>query len=562
LLGIGVIAALVLGFQIVAYATVSTDSGFEAADGNLAPNPAGLNFDWNSFAPVSWLQPGDAPYREADKVVSGWTFKGIEDDQVSNADTAFSGGVKQDDECAATKGAKAPNKDDLKRIYLSTKTATSGPSAGDVFLNLAWVRIPQNTTSASAHVAFEFNQSTVECDPPSSGLVERTAGDMLIVYDFEGGGNPVVTLRRWTTSGPCEVGSETAPCWGTAANLTNLGFAEAAINTGGPVLDSLTPPTPPATQSVNSNPGASEFGEAGINLTDAGVFGAGTCANFGNVFAVSRSSGNSGTAQMKDLVGPADFTLANCGSVIIRKVTDPAGDTTTSFGYTTNVTTTPATTTTPFSLKDGESNEILNVNAATGRTVTEDDPSTAGYTLDSIDCSASTVPEANISPVVGTRTVTFSIAAGQTLDCTFTNSLNRETTLNTLQTFIPNDTANITGTGITGDGSVNFKLLEGTLGDETDETCANAETTDTVVYEETVTTLTGTNPFTASTDNPGVPGAPGETDGFTIDTDNQGDYYWKVTYTGIDDPSVTSCNELSNVLITNGDGVTEPPPTP
>jgi hypothetical protein len=36
-------------------------------------------------------------------------------------------------------------------------------------------------------------------------------------------------------------------------------------------------------------------------------------------------------------------------------VTDPSGDTTTNFGYTTNVTTSPATTTSPFSLKDGGS---------------------------------------------------------------------------------------------------------------------------------------------------------------------------------------------------------------
>ncbi len=52
-------------------------------------------------------------------------------------------------------GAKAPNKDDLKRVYVTSNTV-----GGDVFLGLAWVRIPQNTTSPSAHIGFEFNQGT------------------------------------------------------------------------------------------------------------------------------------------------------------------------------------------------------------------------------------------------------------------------------------------------------------------------------------------------------------------------------------------------------------------
>jgi hypothetical protein len=39
------------------------------------------------------------------------------------------------------------------RAYFSTNTV-----GGHVYLNLAWARIPQNTISPSAHVAFEFNQ--------------------------------------------------------------------------------------------------------------------------------------------------------------------------------------------------------------------------------------------------------------------------------------------------------------------------------------------------------------------------------------------------------------------
>ena len=103
---------------------------------------------------MTWT--GTAPNRVAEKLVNGWAFDGIEDAQVTTSDNAFAGGTKQDEECASVITAKAPNKDDLKRVYFATKTSQS---TDHVYLNLAWVRIPQNTTSPSAHVAFEFNQS-------------------------------------------------------------------------------------------------------------------------------------------------------------------------------------------------------------------------------------------------------------------------------------------------------------------------------------------------------------------------------------------------------------------
>jgi Prealbumin-like fold domain len=222
----------------------------------------------------------------------------------------------------------SPNKDDLKRIYLASKTLTGGTRAGHVILNLAWVRIPQNTVNASAHVGFEFNQGKTPCGSGSDGLVQRTAGDMLIVYDFEGSssGDATITVRRWVTSGACEVSNKTAPCWGTAQDLTSAGFAESKVNVTGPVCDAL----PPGSNNCTApNPteqlGNAEFGEAGIDLTAAGIFQPNVCAAFGQVEGVSRSSGNSGNAAMEDLVGPGHIDLTNCGEVIIVKHTDPSG---------------------------------------------------------------------------------------------------------------------------------------------------------------------------------------------------------------------------------------------
>ena len=191
------VAVLALAFAVNSFAgPVGQAGGFEDDDGNLVPGDIMVpgqpspNFDWNSFDPVTWSpHPATTPTRQTDdKTVNGFQFKGIEDypnpgaSSGTTADTSFNGGVKQDDNCAGVGTGKPPNKDDLSRVYLASKVVN-----GQTFLELAWARIPQNSTSASAHVGFEFNQGTTACPAGSNGLVQRTAGDMLIVYDFEGG---------------------------------------------------------------------------------------------------------------------------------------------------------------------------------------------------------------------------------------------------------------------------------------------------------------------------------------------------------------------------------------
>ena len=406
-LAVAMVASLGLAVMAVA-GPVGTASGFEDDDGNLVVDST---FDWNGFAPTTWT--GTAPSRTTSKTVaSGWALTGLEDASATTSDSAFAGGTKQDKECASVIGAKAPNKDDLKRVYVSSNTVD-----GDIYLNLAWVRIPQNTTSPSAHIGFEFNQSDVLCPAGSDGLVERTEGDMLVVYDFEGSStdNPTITMRRWILSGSCEVGSNSPPCWGESVDLTALGFAEGKVNTSlvGPVVDTIAP-SPPETLQLN------EFGEAGINLTDAGVFSADECTAFGKAYAVSRSSGNSATAQMKDLVGPGDINIANCGGVIIRKVTNPSPDPTdTTFNYTTTGGLDPAT----FALKNGENRDYGSTVFAGSYSVTESDPG-PNFELTGLDCSASdTSHGTTVLTDLATGTVSFDLKALDTVDCTYTNTL-------------------------------------------------------------------------------------------------------------------------------------------
>jgi hypothetical protein len=327
---------------------LSVSAGFEGNDADLTARnavPAGaplngggytINFDWNNLATNPTYAPA-GPYGQVGGTTSGWQWLAMGDESKSNTDTGFAGGVKQDDSCAAVGGGSAPNKDDLKRAYIAAKTVN-----GHTYLELGWVRIPQNTTAASAHIAFEFNQGDTACGAASDGLVERTSGDMLLLYDFTGGSTvpPHVTLSRWTLTGSCGVSSHTAPCWGpfTDLELTNPVAAEANVNTGlshicngtisgscGPNETDINASSPsqgttytlpssvsdslaPTTETLNN----SEFGEATVDLTNAGVFGTSSCVSFGQVEAVSRSSGDSGTAAMEDLVGPGAFTLSNC----------------------------------------------------------------------------------------------------------------------------------------------------------------------------------------------------------------------------------------------------------
>jgi hypothetical protein len=455
---IALIAAAGLATGIVALASVGSDAGFEDNDANLTVNSS---FDWNGFSPLTWN--GTAPQRTSSKVTSGlspasrngWSFNGFEDSTATNSDNGFAGGVKQDDDCGTLKNGKAPNKDDLKRVYIATKTVPLGsPAVNHVFLELAFVRIPLNSTQSSTHIGFEFNEKRLGTCGGSSSLFKRTPqayggnpaqsggdptnpGDLLIVYDYEGSTtSPTLTLRHWIDSGStigqaCEISSDSPPCWSTASPLTAAGFAEAQVNfgsggvPGAGITDSLAPDSPPETL------GLKEFGEAGVDLTAAGVFGPSTCLGFGQSEAVSRSSGNSGSAAMEDLVaGPVN--ISNCGTITIIKHTSPRS-LDQNFTYTSNLH--PNSQAGGVSGVDASGNFSLNDHNGTNPpadsgtnkvsesdlqagtyTITEGaDPATFGF--DSVTCS----PSAKAT-IVG-KQVTINLAANDNVTCTYVNNL-------------------------------------------------------------------------------------------------------------------------------------------
>ena len=125
--------------------------------------------DWNNFAPTTWTGTAPTVVSEEDRASAGM-FKGLRGlSRPPRSDDAFTGGAKQDNKCPNLVIQKADNKADLKRIYLAGKTH----QRPHLFLMLAWVRIPQNTTSPSAHIAFEFNKGTTACPGGRSATRQR-----------------------------------------------------------------------------------------------------------------------------------------------------------------------------------------------------------------------------------------------------------------------------------------------------------------------------------------------------------------------------------------------------
>jgi Prealbumin-like fold domain/Domain of unknown function (DUF5979) len=259
----------------------------------------------------------------------------------------------------------------------------------------------------------ELNKANVGLSSSSTGAVHlnRTAGDILIDFDFGGSGVPALTLRKWITGAlpapggtpalDCE-SSNSYPCWGKGAPLS-ASVAESSVNSA-PVNDTNAPAV---TLDGNTKNGInSTFGEAAINLQAAGIFQSGVCTSFADAWVKSRSSGNSFTSELKDIIAPIPTSISSCGTIIVKKVTNPSPDPTdTSFSFTAGGGLSP----TSFSLKNGESKTYSDVQAGSGYNVAETVP--AGWDLTSATCDDGS-PVTNIS-----------VSVGETVTCTFTNRL-------------------------------------------------------------------------------------------------------------------------------------------
>src|SRR5262249_40440960 len=157
-------------------------------------------------------------------------------------------------------------------------------TGGSNFLYLAWERL---VNIGNANMDLEINQNaTAGFTGTTTGPVtlNRTAGDLLITYDFSGSGTPTLGLLRWLTAAHGDsandcFSSNSLPCWGKRINLSAAGEAEGQVNAG-----TVTDPVPPGAPRTLTT---GLFGEAAVNLTAAGVFPPNTCTGFGSVFLKS-----------------------------------------------------------------------------------------------------------------------------------------------------------------------------------------------------------------------------------------------------------------------------------
>ncbi len=371
------------------------DSIFEIDDAEPSTLP-GANLKVDTAGNLDWAAAG---------IQSDITV--VQDEPSGSGDDSFGQGTKEDTEVPSqVTGSIPPNKSDLKQFGLYVESNMDGD-----FLHLFWTRVQD--PSGTTNMDFEFNQS----DTP----FVRTGGDMLAVYELTKGGRvPELFLHRWMTGvapwdGPCEA-ANSYPCWGAQQDLT--GVAIGSINND-PI---------PANEwedmgtSVLGALDARTFGEASIDL--GAIFGEGECFSFGQAYLKSRSS-DSFTSAVKDYIAPVPINLTNCGKVIIRKETTPDGDTT-DFGFTHNlVFQSPPPQGTTFDLADGESitfgGVFFNDMTTPTYTITEDDLSGTGFSLDDIDCSASSAT-VSVTEDEANQKVQFSLdQAADVVDCTFYN---------------------------------------------------------------------------------------------------------------------------------------------
>jgi Prealbumin-like fold domain len=395
------VLALVLAGTGLANLSGST---FEGNDGNLLVNTTG-NTDWCN-QPITFT--GACP---TGSLVPGFA-EGLD---ITNpkADNAFGQGTKEDDpNVTVVTGSIPPNKNDLTRFYIGSEFANNSN-----FLYLGWERA---VNIGAANLDFEINQKTTAgFTGTTTGpvLLNRTAGDLLVTYDFGGSGTPTLGLVKWLTAAHGDsandcLSANSLPCWGAnptddavdgindnRIDLSAAGFAEGAVNTGS-ISDPIQPNAPRTL-------GVGLFGEAAINLTAAGVFPAGTCTAFGSAFNKTRAS-TAFNAEVKDFIAPQPINISNCGTVNIIKRTNPRGINQ-DFGFTSTIPNPPAgqtppttpdcsadTTPSSFTLNDnGNTSSDSTANTehcanvpAGSYTVTESTPLPANFVLESLTCTA------------------------------------------------------------------------------------------------------------------------------------------------------------------------------
>ena len=292
-------------------------------------------------------------------------------DQASGStDNSYAGGgPKEDDVCpTVAEDHAAPPKADITEFWHGTDTAAPG------VLYLAWAR---KTTTGTLTIDFELNQSTTDCGNGANPV--RTNGDYLVTYDFQGGDNIAIEVRKWE---------------GSAWKLI-------------PIND----------QHWDAEISDSEsFGELHIDLLASGILdnsASAPCKSLASGFAKTRTGGSGAfrTSTVKDFVLPAETSISNCGSLTIEKEARPAGQPD-DFAFTTD-----GDDLTDFSLDndpDSDTPDSITFVAHPGDKSVEEG-TTPGWDFDSVSCDDDKVD------ITGAR-IDVDLAVGDDITCTYVNT--------------------------------------------------------------------------------------------------------------------------------------------
>jgi hypothetical protein len=201
-----------------------------------------------------------------------------------------------------TMGDVAVNdKSDVKTVWMDSTVDADG----EAWLYFAWERV--GDTGASV-VMYEFQQKprpgacaygtatpaqlAASCNP----WANRSSGDFVIVFDYQGGVVPVISRRTYTGAAPALV-------LGPVELITDSTVVRGRAN------------------------GSGTKGEAAINLSQTVFKGVtASCTSVANVIPFT-ATGNSDTADFMDVV-LGDFaatTISNCGTLNLTKVTQAPG---------------------------------------------------------------------------------------------------------------------------------------------------------------------------------------------------------------------------------------------
>jgi hypothetical protein len=504
------VAFFTVFFVSGAFAVTGSPSNFESQDalnsatppvpdGNMTNDVSG-NSDWNCFAnggssnTTGFVTSGITVGSTCSSSLAKASAVAKSDPAATTSDDSWVNGTKFDNSCEPLGTNKNPGKDDFTAVATYNETKSSN---NHTFLYGATIRYTANG-SASENVELNQVAGTPSCP------ITRTAGDHLLAFDYNSGGKVLnLHVLTWIDSnnttlggnnGTCIIKTDPLPCWGanviTPANASFDGDTNASAITA-------------AKNGINGQAlVAGQFAEFGVDLTTALNQNPLACNATSQIDWESRSSGSSFSSNPED-IAIETHPISNCGRIIIHKQTSPRG-VNQAFGFDSSIPNPTGTTvtassspycqgdTTPngtysngsgagFSLNDN--NNTSGNNAANTEDCqnvlkgpyTVNEETVNGFVLSGIVCATPTNGSSSVTYGSGNHTTftagdtvaNISLAAGETVECTYTNTQNTATlttAASSTGSVTPgtavHDTATVTGSTSTNpsSGDVTFYL--------------------------------------------------------------------------------------------------------